>query len=179
MRGTQTLYSIAEDLIRIEDMLEAGEIDSQTYDDTLDAYLKDATKEKLEAYAQAILDRDGRAKMKKAEIDRLKASMDADTATVKRLKDRMKWFMEATQKSELSGMISRLCLQSNGGKAALKLDASVDPEAGGDPRKAIHEGAEYFYLAPALDTTHIREALNSGLELPFATLDRGTHVRVR
>lgn len=168
-----TLYEIAGVLIRLEDLLESGEIDGKTYDDTLDAYLRDATADKVEAYCKAIREREARAAAKQTEINRLRAAKNIDDQTVAKLKERLHWFLETTGQRSIDGGIFRVAIVSNGGALALE----VDPEVVEDASKA---GEAYCQMVPTLDTEAIRKALAEGQELPFARLKpRGTHLTIR
>lgn len=171
-----TLYAIADELVHLLELYEAGEIDEQTFSDTLDAGLKDATDSKLEAYCKLIKEREARAKARAEENKRLDAAAKVDENTVARLKERLKWFLEVTKKDSASAGIFTVAMQGNGGAQPIE----IDPEVLADPTLAVLDDLEFFELVPSLDTARIRAHIEGGNELPFARLlPRGRSLRIR
>lgn len=78
-----TLYEMTEQARTLYDLLESGEIDEQTYTDTLEAIGAD---EKVDSYCQIIRQLNADAEMCKAEIDRLTEKKRSAIANADRMK---------------------------------------------------------------------------------------------
>lgn len=89
-----TLYEMTEQARRLYEMLESGEIDEQTYTDTLEAIGAD---EKVDSYCQIIRQLNADADMCKAEIDRLAEKKRAATAAADRMKTALLDFLRTVE----------------------------------------------------------------------------------
>lgn len=89
-----TLYEMTEQARRLYEMLESGEIDEQTYTDTLEAIGAD---EKVDSYCQIIRQLNADADMCKAEIDRLTEKKRAATAAADRMKSALLDFLRTVE----------------------------------------------------------------------------------
>jgi len=167
-----TLYQLTEEYLYLSHLLANEEIDEQTFNDTLDSYLRDASSEKLEAYAKLIRSLKARSKGLKEERDYLTERLKANDNKIESLNARLKDFLVASGKDFHPAGVFTVKLEGNGGVQPLTIDEAVRE----DPTKA--EG--YFKLVPTLDTEAIRKALTDGKALPFAKLEpRGKHVAIR
>lgn len=81
-----TLYEMTENTKLLYEMLESGEIDEQTFNDTCEAM---GTIEKVEGYCQVINQLCAESDMYKAEIDRLTARKKTIDNNIKYLKARL------------------------------------------------------------------------------------------
>jgi hypothetical protein len=171
-----TLYEIHADLCALAELLAevGGEVSEADAEAAVDAWLsetQEATAEKLDRYAALIRELEARGAARKGEAGRMAALADADAAAVKRLKDRLCWFLQAHGLERVETARFRLTLASNGGKAPLLLHTA--PEHLPEPwRETVTS-----YRAR---TDEIRAALEAGTPLEFATLgERGRHLRIR
>lgn len=88
-----TLYEITGAARQLYDLLEAGEIDDQTFSDTLEAIGAD---EKIDAYCKIIRQRKADADALKAEIDRMSEKKRTAENDIDRMKSALIDFMSAT-----------------------------------------------------------------------------------
>lgn len=168
-----TLFAIGDELRAVLDLVdesaELPPIVEQWF-----AEIGDAEAEKLDAYAGLIRSLEGEAAVAKAEAEQFQAKAAARENAVKRLKDRVKLYLESTGRTKAVSKAGRtFAIQANGGKLPLVIDPAVKPED--LPR-------EYQRITVGYDTEAIRDALEDGLEFPktFARLKpRGNHLRVR
>lgn len=171
-----TLFEIRDDLNALADLLAevGGDVTEADAEAAIDAWLAEtegATKAKLDSYAALIREVETRAAGRKAEAERLAALAKADSGTVDRLKARLLWFMQDQQLDKVETERFRLTVCANGGKPPVRL--LVPPET---------LPAEYRRekVIVSADTDTIREALEKGADLPFASLgERGVHLRIR
>lgn len=105
----------------------------------------------------------------KAEADHFKARQGQALRAQDRIKSYVKCFMEGRGETKVDTGLFQWSLQANGGKTPISIteDLSALPD-------------EYKIVSVSPDTDAIREALESGIEVPGCELQqRGTHVRVR
>lgn len=88
--------------------------------------------------------------------------------SAKWLEDRIKQAMELVGAKKLQYATVTLSIQANGGKRSVKID---------DTR--VTADYIYTYTEKRVDKDKIRDELEAGKQLPFATLlERGTHLRI-
>lgn len=129
--------------------------------------------EKLDNYAALIRMLEVRADVRKQEADRLLALAKPDRNLAKRLKARLKFYFERTGETTVSTKRYRISLVNNGGSLPVHLDEylAAHPEE-------IPEGYRRVVFEP--DLVKIREALERGEELEFASLgERGKSLRIK
>ncbi len=171
-----TLFSIGDDLRALMDLLDesGGEITPATHT-TLEAWFAEVGRDqsnKLDGYACLIRQLEMEATAATAEKEQWAKKAQARENSAKRLKERLKLYMELSRQDKLQTSTGRIiALQNNGGLLPLELAPTIDPNK----------------LAPAfqrvkvdVDTDAVRAVLEAGQELPFAKLGaRGRHVRIR
>jgi uncharacterized membrane protein YheB (UPF0754 family) len=174
----RSLYEITSDLMALEDLLleVGGDVSEDAAQQAIDQWLESLGEErdkKLNGYCWLIREMESRAETRKAEAARLSALAQSDLNAAKRLKDRMKMFMELTGAAKIETEHFKIGVQDNGGKRAVELM----PEFAANP-ESLPEQFQRWTVAPDIDL--IRQEMETGSQLPFATLaPRGTHVRIR
>lgn len=134
------------------------------------AEIGEAESVKLESYAGLIRTLEGAAAVAQAEIDRFAMAKRTAENAVKRLKDRVKAYLELTSRTQVKTAMGRtFAIQNNGGK--LPLDITIP---------ATDLPARFQRVTVSANEDAIREVLESGEPLEFATLKpRGSHLRLR
>ena len=160
-----TLYDLAVELVRLEDLLESGEISEQTYQDTLDAWIGDATAEKLESYCKVIADRQARALSLEPELKRIAAAKRTAENTAKSMKERLLWFMETTGRTTLPAGIFVVGTQN-----------ATSVELTG-PAEDLPDEFKKVTVEPKKDL--IKDAIKAGVPVEGARLVVRKHVRIR
>lgn len=171
---SRTLRDISDDIMALEDLL--MEMGGDVTDEQVDAAINDWLAEnrenlqsKLDGYATLILEIDDRARARRDEARRLHALATTDENAVKRLKERLTYFMLAHNEKKVETQHHRLWVQKNGGKTPLHYEEGLVPD-------------EYFQTVTTkvLDTDRLRKDLEAGKEVPGAKLlEKGSHLRVK
>lgn len=154
-----------------------GDITEEEAAAAIDAWLAEADaplKVKLDAYASVIQERELKAAARKVEAERVASLARTDANTVKRLKDRLKWFLETEGLQKFETDHHKFSLAGNGGVAPLVLH--VEPEK-------LPAWAQKTIVVADMDAIRgeIEERERTGAEpLDFAAIGpRGTHLRIR
>jgi hypothetical protein len=170
-----TLLEIDRKLIAFHEFLEeaAGEDGELTpeVEAALDTWFAELTGEltdKIDAYAALIREWTLRAAARREEMERLAQRVKADENAAKRLKERLKWYLESRGQGKIETKRFRVAVAKNGGK--LPLDVSVPPE---------QLPMEFQAIKIIVNEPTLRHALETGCEVPGARLgERGTHLRI-
>ncbi len=168
----QTLIDIGQAFAQIANMLDdldGGELTPEMAImlDEFFAEMGSARDEKLDSYVAAIRSHELRASVRREERDRLDRLVKADENVSARLKERLKWFMEATGDKKIETERYRISLRANGGVLPLEIA----------DEKAL--SGEFVIMEPRPNKTAIREALTKGQEIAGCRLcERGSHVRI-
>lgn len=159
-----SLYEMSQEWENVFEMLLDPEIPEEAVFDTIEMIESDMDI-KADGYAKIIKSMDGDAAQIDAEIKRLQ---DRKTAVKNRqaaLKQRLFDTMKATGRTNFKTALFSFNIQENGGVKPVELQGEV-------PAAWLKPGAP--------DTAKIREYLEAGNSLPFATLgDRGESLRIR
>lgn len=118
-----TLYEMTDAARNLKALLEADEIDEQTYNDTLEAIGAD---DKIDAYCQIIREYEAEITARKSEIERLKAANDRAEKAIDRMKSALDGFMTASGKSKAKTALFSVSYRS--AKSVLITDESRIPE---------------------------------------------------
>jgi hypothetical protein len=171
----RTLLEIADDMVAFYAAVEAavdegGEIAPEA-EAALDAWFAELSQDrdkKVDAYAALIREWTLRAAARREEMERLAKRVKADENAAKRLKERLKFFMESQGLDKIETKRFRVSVAKNGGK--LPLELTVRPE----------QLPMDFQLSQVIvDEQRLRKALEDGREVPGAKLgERGTHLRI-
>lgn len=169
----RTLFSISDDLQRLNDLLDEVGDDSQQQELISQWFetLGEERDRKLDSYAALISEMQARADVRKAEARRLQELAASDENRARLLKERLKSFFQLHDLKTIETPRYKLSLQRNGGKAPLILDDSI-------PVTQLPE--QFQRVSIDADTAKIREALEAGESLPFAHLgQRGESMRIK
>ena len=160
-----TLYKLSGDYQYLLSLLQDDEADEQMIIDTLDG-IEGLIEHKLEAYSIIISELQSRVDFFKKEEVRIFNRRRAIANNIDRMKDRMFEALRAVGLKKMETDHFTVSIQKNGGKQPLDIHGDV-PE-------------DYMTYVPKVDNEAIREALEAGEELDFATLqERGESLRIR
>jgi hypothetical protein len=178
-----TLLEIADEravhLTALEDLLfeVGGDVTDEEAAAAIDAWLAEADaplKQKLDAYASVIRERELKAAARKAEADRVAALARTDANAVARLKERLKYFFESEGLQKIETDRFKFSISGNGGLAPVIVH--VDPEQLPEWAQRKTVTADIEAIRGEIET---RKATGKD-PLPFAEIGpRGTHLRVR
>lgn len=168
---TRSLYDIGEDLLALESILleSGGDITEEEQERILDQWLFDVQGEeadKVDRYVAWHQELNGRAKVRKAEAERLLALERADSNLAERLKERLLEHMKRTHTAKYTTRRFSIAIAGNGGKKPLIITAPDE--------------VPLIYCDVEPSNAKLRDALESGEQLSYAMLgERGTHLRIR
>ena len=168
----RTLFSIGDDLERLNELLDQtdGDTEQLTLINEWFSTLGEERDRKLDNYASLISEMTARAAIRKAEGQRMVELAASDELRAKQLKDRLKVFFEAHELKTINTQRYRLSLCNNSSRP-LVIDNDIAP-------KDLPE--QYQKVSVEANNTAIRDALKAGEELPFARLgDAGKHIRIK
>lgn len=169
----RSLFNISEDLEKLNDLLDevGDDAEQQTLIQQWFETLGEERDKKLDGYAALISEMSAKAEVRKAEAKRMQELAAVDDNRARLLKDRLKSFFQQHDIKTINTDRYRLSLAKNGGRAPLILDENL----------AVTSLPEHFQRVTIdADTTAIREALERGEKLEWATLGaRGTSMRIR
>lgn len=168
----RTLFSISDDLLKLNELLDECEGDAQQQK-LINQWLEHLGEErdaKLDNYSALIVELQARAEVRKAEAKRLMELVAADENRAKLLKERLKLFFETHGLKSVETSRYKLNLAKNSTRPLI-LDPDVSP---------TQLPEQYQKVTVEVNTTAIREALKQGEEIPFARFgEPGTHVRIK
>ena len=147
---------------QLYDLLTSGEIDEQTFNDTLQAM---GTEEKLESYCKVIRQLEADAEMLKAEKERIDKKIKVSENAINRMKKAVMEFMKASGSTKSSAGTFTVALSTS--KAVNILDESKVPV-----RFLVEQ-------APKIDKSAIRQELMSGAEIEGCELQINEGVRIK
>ena len=157
-----TLYEMTDSVRQLFSLLESGEIDEQTYADTVEAIGAD---EKLEGYCQIIKQLKAEADMFKAEESRLADRRKTLENNADRMRDAVLEFMAASGQSK-----------AKAGTFSISVGTSSSVEITNEA--AIP--ADYRTPQPdKIDKTAIKKALADGENIAGAQLVSGSRLTIR
>lgn len=166
----ETLYSLTGDYMALMELADSTEPeDAQAFTDTLEGIVG-AIDLKMDDYAVVVDHMNTRAAVIDKEIERLTARRDAIKANAKRMKDKLRDTMIATDRRKVVTDLHTFHIQKNGGLVALIIDA---------PDKVPDK---FCKIIVEPDNEKIRAALDAGDEeaKKFAHLgERGEHLVIR
>lgn len=183
MNNKHTLFEISDELRQFEDALDSlveiteGEIADEQTEQLFNEFfsnigeLKAERDRKLESYAWLIKEREAKAKARSEEATRLNALAQTDKNFADRLKKRLQAYFEANNIQKHETLHFKFAVQKNGGQTPVKFNDNIKPE---------DVAEEFRIISFNFNTSKIREALESGEELEFASLqERGKHLRIK
>ena len=147
---------------QLYDLLTSGEIDEQTFNDTLQAM---GTEEKLESYCKVIRQLEADAEMLKAEKERIENKKKTVDNSVGRMKKAVIDFMKASGSTKSTAGTFTVALSTS--KATKIVDESLIPK-------------KYFIKQePKIDKKAILEMLKSGAKVKGCELQINEGVRIK
>lgn len=162
------IYEIDQNIMQVEEMLAAGEIDELTAAGTLESLTMDRI-EQYENICKLIRNDEAVANMLDEEAKRISGKSAAAKARIKWYKGYMQQSMASHGERKLEAGTFTVSVQKNGGKAPIVVEAAVEdiPQ-------------EYRKVSYVADNDKIRAALDAGEKLPFAHLgERGESLRIK
>lgn len=150
-----TLYEMSAAAMQLYELLEAGEIDEKTVEDTMESI---GASEKLESYVYVQAQLEAEIGAYKAEIDRMTERKKSLEAQVERLKNAQIAYMQATGQKSANAGTFKLTLRAN--KSVEITDESAIPD-------------EYLTFIPAStrpDKKTMLAAMKNGAEIAGASL---------
>lgn len=157
-----TIYEMTEAATALYEMLQAEEIDEQTFNDTLEAM---GTAEKVESYCKIIKQLQSDIEMYKGELDRLTARKKSAENGIDRMKSALLGFMQASGQDKVKA--GSFAVTTATTQAVEITDESAIP---------------CIYLVeqpPKIDKISIKNALKAGEKISGAELVNNTGVRIR
>ena len=118
-----TLYEMTDAARNLKALLEADEIDEQTFADTLEAIGAD---DQIDAYCQIVREYEAEITARKAEIERLKAANDRAEKAIDRMKSALDGFMTASGQSKAKTALFSVSYRTS--KAVAITDETKIPE---------------------------------------------------
>lgn len=173
-----TLFQIAEELTALHYLLSecGGELPDEQAEAAIDQWFKEtdaAVEKKVNAICWLIREFEGSSDVREQAANALMALSGTDLNQAKRLKSRLKLFLEICGLKKLETEHFKLNIQANGGLVALILPAEWERDPASAP-EAFHE------VEIKLNTAAIREAIRNDEETHGARLgERGTQLRIR
>ena len=157
-----SLYELTQEAAVLQDLLESGEIDEQTFNDTLDAMEVDT---KIENICKMIRNLDANAAAYKAEKDRFAAKEKAASNAVARLKDSLLNYMLTVDKKKVEAGLFTVT-KSTSKSVEIDYEDMLD--------------AKYFVPQPdKIDKTAITKDIKAGIEVSGARLVEKPYVVVK
>lgn len=157
-----TLYEITGKYLELQTMLESGDIDEETYSDTVESLGADL---KVENVCRVIKNLEASAKAYKEEKDRLAERQKTAENGVKRLKDLLLYHLQSINKVKVETDLFKVSVRAS--KAVDITDESQIP---------------IDYLTPQpdkIDKRAIAEALKDGFDVSGARLVENKSVTIR
>lgn len=157
-----SLYELTGQALYLQDMLESGNIDEQTYQDTLEGLDIDT---KISNICSVIRNLEADATMYKNEKDRLAEKQKIAENGVKRLKDTLLNYLTATNQSKVnSGIFSVTSCKTD--KVSVT-DEKIIP-------------SEFLIPQPdKIDLSSIKTALKNGKQINGVELIKSEYVRIK
>lgn len=158
-----TLYEMTEQAKALYDMLSSGEIDEQTFNDTLESIGVD---DKINSYCSIINQFEGDKTLIKAEIERLKARSDLCDKNIARMKIALDCFMQAKEsKKEQTAMFTVSYRKSERVQILNEADIPTD----------------YINIkeTKSIDKTSIKQALKAGISVPGTKLEEYKNIQIK
>lgn len=157
-----SLYELTQDVMYLQNLLEDGEIDEQTYNDTVECMCVEG---KIENVCKMMKNLEAKAAAYKAEEDRMEKRRKTIENNVKRLKESVLNFMLCSNNKKVETGLFTVGL---GSSTSVKVwDDSHIPD-------------EYLIpQMPKIDKTALGKALKEGKEIKGVELVKNSYVTIR
>lgn len=166
------IYDITGNFLKLQQMLESGEIDEETFKDTLESIDMDL-EEKAENYAKIIKNLTKDTEGIKAEETRLKEKRQAIESNIDRLKKDLESAMIITGKTKFKTDLFSFGIQKNTPSVQIENEADFIQWA------AIKREDLLKYKDPEINKKAIIEELKQGKEIIGAKIAQSESLRIR
>ena len=157
-----SLYELTNATLELEEMLMSGDIDEDTYRDTIESL---NIENKIENICKVIKNLTAEAEMYKVEKDRLSERQKTAENGIKRLKDSLLHYMLTTEQNKVKQ-----------GVFSVRINRS-DSVSITDP---LSIPTDYLKLSePTINKAEIKKALKNGDEIPGAELVKNESIVIR
>lgn len=156
------LYELTTNAAYLQQLLEDGDIDEQTFADSIESLMLDT---KVESICRVIRNLEAQAAVFKEEADRLTKKRQTAENGVKRLKESLTHFMQTTANKKVKAGLFTVSLGSSTSVEVLNED--MVPECYLTPQP------------PKVNKTSIGADLKAGVEVPGAQLKTNAYVTIR
>lgn len=169
-----TLFELSEEMQRLADALrdeegDLGEGDLEAWFDRLTGQIED----KVEAYCYLIEQLEIQAEARSKDAARIAKMAKTDQNTSKRLKDRLKQFLEDNRMTGIETIRKKVSIAKNGGAPPVIFPKEWEEDAKLAP-------VPFQKIVYQVDKAEILRALQAGESLEGCSLgDRGTHLRIK
>ena len=183
MSTSPTLYAIGEDLLALDALLfeVGGDISEEEAAAAIEQWFAEneaALVKKLDGYGYLVRRQEADGKFLDEEIRRLTARKQARENGAKRLKDRLKDFLQQHGMKDVETDHFRFAIQKNGGKRPVEV--TVQPEALPKKFQRVKIEADNEAIRQELERLNPDPDAETVTHLKFAMLHpRGTHLRIR
>lgn len=159
-----TLYEITDDILKLLTYAEDPDVDDQAFRDTMESLTLEL-EDKADGYAKAIRTLKGEVEAIKAEIDRLTKRKTAIENHIAAMNDNLEQSMIATGKEKFKTDLFSFNIQNN--PVSVVID---DPDNIPD---------EFYKIEMKVSKAFIKEAIETGRDVPFAHLEQTRSLRIR
>ena len=162
-----TLYELTDTYAQLYELAAGGDIDEQTFLDTLEATDFTADLEaKAEGYAKIITNLQGEIAQCKAEEERLAENRRAKETNIKRMKERLQQAMDMVGRDKIKTPLFSLNVQNNPPSVTVADERAV-------PEKYL------IPQPPKVDKKAILADIKAGAEFDWVTVTQGRSLRIR
>lgn len=169
-----SLYTMNAEFLSLVQMYQDGEIDEQTFSDSLESIECDF-EDKADNIAYLITETEGRIAVRDKEIERLDRANTVDENLIKKLNSMLFAAMELRNKPKFKTAMHSFSIAGNGGLKPLVYAGGNAPKGESIPEAFRREKKEY-----SVDTEKVREILDKGLELDWVHYgERGRSLRIK
>lgn len=156
------LYELTQSAAYLQQLLEDGDIDEQTFADSIESLM---IEDKVESICKVIRNLEAQAAMFKEEAARLAKKQKTAESGIARLKDSLVNFMQVTDANKIASGLFTVSLRSS---AACEItEPSMIPSD--------------FYVQqdPKLSVSAIKDTLKQGIQVPGARLVENPYVLIK
>ena len=159
------LYELTGDFIQLQQMLYDGDIDEQTFNDTLET-VNYVIEEKADNYAKIMKNIDSDIAGIKAEEKRLADKRKSLEGRKKGLKNNLEHSMKVLGKTKFKTQLFSFRIQKNPAKLVIDYEDKIPQEF-------------YIKQEPKLDNSALKEAIKNGLKIEGVGLIQGEGLRIK
>lgn len=159
-----TLYELTEEFLNLLSMAEDPDVDPQAFKDTLEG-LEYEVELKADGYAKIIRQVEGNIATVDAEIKRLQGFKKLLEGNVDTMKGNLENTMKVTGKTKFKTDLFSFRIQKNPVSVKIDNEDDIPPE--------------YLKITTSVNKTAIKEAIESGEDIPYAHLEQSESLRIQ